>query len=75
MFVAVGKEEGLVWCPSWSAWVRLPEHRAGPHSTAPGEPWLRWAKKLTRGVERTTANSMGRLSARGVPECTRGAGG
>lgn len=77
MFVAVGKEGGLVWCPSRRVWMRLPEYRAGPHSTAPGRPLLRWAKKLTRGVASTAAHSMaglGCLRARGAPECIRGRG-
>lgn len=29
MFVAVGKEGGPVWGPSWRVWMRLPEYRAG----------------------------------------------
>lgn len=70
MFVAVGKEGGLVWCPSRRVWMRLPEYRAGSPQHSAWEALAQVGEEVNKRCGEYSCSLHGWA---GVPACTRGA--
>lgn len=69
MFVAVGEDGGLVWCPSRRVWMRLPEYRAGSPQHSAWEALAQVGKEVHK---RCGENNCSLHGWAGAPACTRG---